>query len=84
MSTVSFKTNISPLFQQYQAQMRWRFDLTDYDDVKANADLIYSYISPSVEDGVTYPPQMPPPPFSPFTDDQIAMFKTWMDTGFAP
>lgn len=55
----------------------WRFDLSSYDDVKANAQLIYSRICNSEA-------PMPPPPFPRLTDSQIKMFKDWMDNGFSP
>lgn len=75
MATVSFAQNIQPLFQQYQAQMSWRFDLTRYEDVRRNAGQIYSRISGK---------NMPPPPFDPLSDADIAMFKSWMDEGYPP
>lgn len=70
---VSFAKDIAPLFRQFRASMMWRFDLTRYEDVKANADKIYGYISTN---------QMPPPPYPPLTSDQAALFKQWMDSGF--
>ncbi len=79
MPGVSFQEDIMPLFQQFQAQMMWRFDLTNYETVKANAQLIYQRISN--EDGSGY---MPPPPFPPLTDAQIQTFKQWMDDGCPP
>lgn len=69
----AFDTDIKPFFDQYVGQMRWRFDLTDYDQVKANAEMIYDRI---------HSKSMPPPPFQPFSDAFIADFKTWMDNGF--
>jgi hypothetical protein len=76
MTTVSFDADIKPLFAQFVAQMRWRFDLTSYDDVKANANMIYAHISGTDGD------PMPPPPFDPLTQEQIDSFKAWMDQGF--
>ena len=49
--------------------MMWRFDLTSYDAVKANANLIYGQIS-----STTNP--MPPPPFDPLTAEQIQTSRT--------
>lgn len=72
---VSFADDIMPLFKQFQGPMMWRLDLTSYDAVKANAQTIYDQISTS---------SMPPPPFPPLTDEQIAAFKLWMDSGFPP
>jgi hypothetical protein len=73
--SVSFANDIMPLFKQFQGPMMWRLDLTNYDAVKANADTIYNQISTQ---------SMPPPPFPPLRDEQIAMFKVWMDAGFPP
>jgi hypothetical protein len=74
-SQVSFADDIMPLFKQFQGPMMWRLDLTSYDAVKANAQIIWDQISTQ---------SMPPPPFPPLTAEQIAAFKAWMDTGFPP
>ena len=66
---VSFKADILPELQRYLSQMRWRLDLTSYDDVKASARKIYILISTN---------QMPPPPFDPFSADFISTFKGWI------
>ena len=47
------------------------------DDVKANAMLIYSRMT-----NLSAP--MPPPPYPPFTEEQIALFNQWMLDGYAP
>jgi hypothetical protein len=73
--SVSFANDIMPLFKQFQGPMMWRLDLTNYDAVKANAQTIYDQISTQ---------SMPPPPFPPLKDEQIAAFKLWMDSGFPP
>jgi len=70
---VSFQNDIMPLFQQFQAQMVWRLDLTSYQDVVANSNTIYSLISTR---------QMPPPPFEPLSDAQIKKFLDWMNANF--
>ena len=70
---VSFANDISPIFQQFRGQMMWRFDLTSYDAVKANCVVIYGRIK-----GKT----MPPPPFEPLSDEQIAMFGDWIAQNF--
>ena len=75
MAAVSFANDISPILFKYRGQMAWRFDLAKYDDVKANADLIYGYISTN---------QMPPPPFDPYPKTFIDAFKAWMDGGYPP
>ena len=77
--SVSFEKDIAPVFRQFRGSMMWRFDLTKFEDVKANASMIYQQIAPS-EGGVG----MPPPPYPPLTTQQVAMFKTWMDEGFPP
>jgi hypothetical protein len=74
-SSVSFADDIMPLFKQFQGPMMWRLDLTSYDAVKANAQTIFDQISTK---------SMPPPPFPPLKDEQIAAFKVWMDSGFPP
>lgn len=79
MTKVSFESDIKPLFAQFVGEMRWRLDLTRYEDVRANAQMIYTYIRSADPDG-----RMPPPPFDPLTIDQVAQFKTWMDEGFPP
>lgn len=72
---VSFANDIMPLFKQFQGPMMWRLDLTNYDAVKANAQTIWDQISTK---------SMPPPPFPPLTDAQIATFKAWMAEGYPP
>jgi hypothetical protein len=71
--SVSFEKDLVPIFRQFRGSMTWRLDLTRYADVKANAAAIYNQIS---QNG------MPPPPYPPLTTEQIALFKTWMDTGY--
>ena len=56
--------------------MRWRLDLTNYDDVKTNAALIAENIQPGGG--------MPPSPFSPLTEAQIALFTAWVNDGCQP
>ena len=77
MANISFRNDVMPLFKQYKAPMIWRFDLTSYDDMKANAELICKRIS-----GCGGP--MPPPPFPPLSTEQIQMFKDWMKDGYLP
>lgn len=75
---VSFSSDIMPVFTQFKGQMMWRFDLTNYDHVKANARIIYDRIAdPSLG-------PMPPPPLDPLTNQQIQLFRQWMDEGCAP
>ncbi|MFZ6657661.1 hypothetical protein [Undibacterium sp. TJN19] len=72
MSTVSFEKDIAPLFNQFRASMMWRLDLTKYDDVKQNADMVLAQIQGG----------MPPPPYPPLTKQQVAMFQAWINQGF--
>jgi len=74
---VSFANDIAPMFKPFDVNMAWRFGLTTYDDVKANAMLIYSRMT-----NLSSP--MPPPPYPPFSAEQIALFNQWMLDGYAP
>ncbi len=69
----SFKTDILPMFDKWQTQMIWRLDLTKYEDVKMNAEIIYEQIA-----GLN----MPPPPYGPMADEDIKTFKEWMNDNF--
>ena len=73
MTSPSFANDIAPTLYPYRGQMMWRFDLADYGDVKANAAVILEQIN--WDSG---PPSMPPPPFSPFTQEFVATFEQWM------
>jgi len=79
---VSFKTDIAPMFSSFQSAMRWRLNLLDYENVKANAEIIYGRIS--VVESPTNAIPMPPPPFTPFTPQQVGTFRQWMDEGCPP
>lgn len=72
---VSFDKDIMPLFNQFKGQMMWRFDLTNYEQVKANAAVIYGRINGG---------GMPPPPFDPLTLEQIQLFQQWISDGCPP
>lgn len=74
---VSFAADIMPIFKQFQGPMMWRFDLTSYEAVMANAATIYGRISNPGN-------PMPPPPFPPLTAAQIQMFQSWMNQGCPP
>lgn len=75
MPTVSFQADIVPIFEQYRGSMLWRLDLTNYEDVKANAEMLYSQINGG---------GMPPSPYNAIPADQIELFKKWMAEGFHP
>lgn len=76
-ASTSFAQDIAPLFQQFQGPMMWRFDLTSYEAVCANAETIWDRISSSGS-------PMPPPPFEPLTQEQIATFRRWMHEDCPP
>jgi hypothetical protein len=77
MST-SFARDIAPVLAPYCDNMMWRFDLSQYEAVKANAKLIYANISPA--DGA----QMPPPPLPSLRPSEVALFNSWMTEGCPP
>lgn len=76
-ATVSFERDIRPMFAPFAAAMMWRFDLTNYTAVMANAQHIYERIS-------TPGNPMPPPPFPMLTAAQIQRFQDWMNDGCQP
>ena len=68
----SFAHDIRPLFRDKDVQnMRFRFDLSSYDDVKQHADAILG----TVEDGSM-------PCDQPWTPEQVAALKAWIEEGF--
>jgi hypothetical protein len=73
----SFQTDIAPMFAIYQANMMWRFNLTDYDTVKANAKMLLGRMTSTSD-------KMPPPPLDPFNPSQIALFTQWIADGCPP
>lgn len=75
--SLSFARDIRPMFEPFAAAMMWRFDLTDYAAVKANASTILGRIS-SPDNA------MPPPPYPMLTVEQINRFQNWMTQGFHP
>lgn len=73
----SFAIDIRPMFAPFAAVMMWRFDLTDYNAVVANAKRILERIS---DPGAP----MPPPPFPMLTAAQIQLFQDWMTGSCQP
>jgi hypothetical protein len=73
MTSVSFEKDLVPILRQFRGPMMWRFDLTKYEDVRANANAIYGQISTD---------QMPPPPFPPLTKEQVNLFKLWISEDY--
>ena len=71
---VAFARDIRPLFTDRDiGSMASRFDLSSYDDVRANAERIYARLA----DGSM-------PCYRPWPAENVQRFRTWMDTGFAP
>ena len=71
---VTFAEDIRPLFRDGDVRsMSSVFDLSSYDDVRANAEVIYTRLA----DGT-----MPCDGAWPAND--VARFRTWIDDGFAP
>lgn len=61
------------MFAQYRDRMTWRLDLCLYEDVVENAEIIY----PQIESR-----QMPPANQGSLSENEIKIFKTWMDENF--
>jgi hypothetical protein len=74
----SFKTDIAPMFAPYRANMIWRFDITDYDTVSKNAQMILQRVNGNIQ------PQMPPPPLEPLSQSQIDLYAAWVNEGCPP
>ena len=71
---LGFEEDIRPLFREKdRSRMEWAFDLWDFDAVKENAPTILERL----EDGDM-------PCDGAWPDDQIDMFKRWIEGGFAP
>jgi hypothetical protein len=71
-----FASDIRPLFRDspdVDTMKRMGLDLSSYEDVKAQAEGIYSRL----EDGSM-------PCDGPWTEDQVAKFRSWMDEGMKP
>lgn len=70
-STPSFARDIQPLFREDDREaMDFVFDLWDYNDVRANAQLILDRL----EDGTM-------PCDEPWTDEKITLFRRWIEAG---
>ena len=80
---ISFAKDIRPLFSAIDvAHMSGAFDLSKYDDVRKNAQPILRRLKG--EGGAV----MPPPPAQggsgPWAAEKIALFQSWIDSGFQP
>jgi hypothetical protein len=70
---VSFARDIRPLFSDRDVgSMRSYFDLSSYDDVRANADSIYDRLA----DGSM-------PCYGPWPEENVQRFRAWIGGGFA-
>jgi len=73
MDAVSFAQDVRPLFRDKDVDsMAWAVDLASYDDVKAHADGIFDRVSTG-----KMPCDGPWPP------EHSALFRKWMDQGYA-
>jgi hypothetical protein len=71
---LSFARDIRPLFRDDDVkEMKYAFDLSRYEDVKANANGIYERVA----DGSM-------PCDGAWPTDRIALFRQWVDEGRAP
>jgi hypothetical protein len=73
---VSFATDIRPLFRDspdVDSMEGYGLDLTSYEEVRARATVIY-----------TRPTDGSMPCDEPWPPEYLALFKRWMDEGFAP
>jgi hypothetical protein len=67
----SFEQDVKPLFREYDREnMTYSFDLWKYEDVKNHADEILDRL----EEGDM-------PCDAPWSDEHIALFRSWMDDG---
>jgi hypothetical protein len=70
----SFARDIRPLFRDRDVEeMRFAFDLSNYDDVKNNAAAIHGRLA----DGSM-------PCDGPWPEDHIAVFMQWINEGYSP
>jgi hypothetical protein len=68
----NFARDIRPLFRDQDVEeMQFAFDLSEYNDVKANAEAILERLS----DGSM-------PCDGAWTDEQIELFRQWMQDGY--
>lgn len=79
---VSFARDVRPLFTDEDvAHMKPRsIDLSDYDSVKIHKDSILDRVSRAPGTfGI-----MPPPPRTPWTKEQVQLFRDWIAGGTQP
>ena len=72
--TLGFEDDIKPLFREKdQQRMSFAFDLWSYEDVKENAEMILERL----EEGDM-------PCDGAWPDEQVASFRTWVQSGMDP
>jgi len=70
---VGFAGDIRPLFREKDvSSMSAAFDLSSYDDVRANADAIYERLAAGTM-----------PCDEAWPDEHVERFRAWIDTGYA-
>jgi hypothetical protein len=70
----TFENEIKPLFRKIDIEsMKWKFDLTKYEDVKNNAQVIYDAVSTGYM-----------PADAPWDKRKVFLFQHWMNTGMHP
>ncbi len=83
MEPIGFRTSIRPLFTDIDiAHMKKAFDLSRYEDVRANAQIILGRLMGST--GAVMPPPAPKGGTGPWKPDQVALFRRWIDEGCNP
>ena len=71
---LSFAGDIRPLFRDRDVQsMQFAFDLASYEDVRANAEAIYTRLA----DGTM-------PCDGAWGDEDVQRFRSWLDAGALP
>ncbi len=76
----SFSNDIAPIFGPFRGNMLWRFDLTDYEQVKANAAIIQVFITADPDSACL--PRITPASFSPANHHVPAMDPRWLPATF--
>jgi hypothetical protein len=73
----SFVKDIRPMFREVDIDhmKHHQLDLSSYDEVSLRAHDILSQVSNGT---------MPPPPDTPWSQDQVHLFKDWIDQGMQP
>ncbi|HEY0378124.1 MAG TPA: hypothetical protein VGC87_14495 [Pyrinomonadaceae bacterium] len=76
---INWMDDIAPLFTQYDViQMKWKFDLSDYNTVKTYAQSILYAVSPNHPNTTSRMPLYE----DPWTPEMIDTFQQWMTAGY--